>query len=244
MFKERLSNLRGPALTALGGLAVGFAWRGHQARRQLAAAENARLASEAENQRLKHEVAHDDLTGLLTKKALIQRGNERLTQTPDRVYALVFFDLDNFKAINDNHPGKYDEGDRTLRTAGQVLLHNIRTRGEAADLLAHGQRQDGEAARLGGDEFAGLFELTPRTEQGQTMSEQEKLAAICDRIRADFRSEFAGRPDLEALGGVDLSIGAVVRQPGETMEDLLSRGAILMSQEKQDHHAQNGSYRL
>ena len=208
--------------------------------------KNRLAATERENESLRHENSHDDLTGLLTKKALIERGNERITSDPYATYALVFFDLDNFKAINDRHPAKYDEGDRTLKSSARVLQRNVRGQGEDTDIVAHGQREDsdGEAARLGGDEFAGLFELTVRNEIGEAMSDEERLAALCARIRADFRLEFSNRPDLDELGGIDLSIGAILRQPGETMEGMLSRGAALMAEEKQVHHEQNGAYRF
>jgi diguanylate cyclase (GGDEF)-like protein len=246
-FRERALKLRSPVKAALGGLVVGYFMRDSKSRLQLTQAEAAKQAAKAENEHLRHEIAHDDLTGLLTKKALIKKGNERLAQArPDQIFALVLFDLDNFKAINDKHPGKYDEGDRTLvRTAG-VLLSNIRIRGESADIMAHGQRQDGdgEAARLGGDEFAGLFEITARNATGEAMSDEERLAALSGRIRTDFNAAFANRPDLEAIGGVDLSIGALIRQPGETMESMLSHGAVLMGEEKKEHHAQNGAYRF
>jgi diguanylate cyclase (GGDEF)-like protein len=197
-----------------------------------------------QNQQLRHEVSHDDLTGLLTKKALIARGNERLSRSrPDQTYALAFFDLDNFKAINDKHPGKYDEGDRTLKSSAEVLLRNVRRRGEDPDMLAHGSREDGDAARLGGDEFAGLFELTARNEKGAAMSDEERADAFSDRILTDFNAAFANRPDLDALGGIDLSIVTIIRRPDEMMEEMLTRGAVAMGKVKQAHHAQNGSYR-
>ena len=197
-----------------------------------------------QNQQLRHEVSHDDLTGLLTKKALIEKGNQRLSRArPDQAYALAFFDLDNFKAINDKHPDKYDEGDRTLKTAAEVLFQNVRHEGESADILAHGNREDTDAARLGGDEFAGLFELTARREQGAAMSEEERAAAFCGRIYTDFKAAFANRPDIDALGGIDLSIVTIIRQPGEMMEAMLSRGAVAMGEVKRLHHTENGSYR-
>jgi diguanylate cyclase (GGDEF)-like protein len=236
MLKELAPKPGSLAPAAIGGLVVGYLARGVRSRRQLRRAES-------ENERLRHEVAHDELTGLLTKKAMVERGNQRLARAkPDQVFALVFFDLDNFKAINDKHPDNYDEGDRILKGSASVLARNIR-RGDGADILAHGSREDSEAARLGGDEFAGLFELTARNEVGEAMTNEERAAALSDRVRADFKEEFAGRPDLEALGGVDLSVVAIIREPGETMESMLTRGAAAMHPQKQQHHQENGAYR-
>lgn len=56
-------------------------------------------------------------------------------------FALVYFDLDNFKPINDEMG--HAEGDRVLRTVASVLKQRIRI----GDM----------AARLGGDEFAILL---------------------------------------------------------------------------------------
>lgn len=257
--RERLPKIITPLAAAIGGAAVGSFVRGRKTQQQdqLAlrfisaanaradSAETAKRSTDEENKQLRHEVAHDDLTGLWTKKAFITRGNQRLSKArPEQVFALVLFDLDNFKAINDKHPKKYDEGDRTLKGVAEVLLENVRSEDKSPDLLAHGNREDdAETARLGGDEFAGLFEVTPRNEKGEVMSATERVGVFCDRIRAGIKDRFGGRPDIVELGGLDVSIGVVVRKPGETMESMLSRAAAPMGQEKDQHHAQNGVYR-
>ncbi len=250
--RERLPKIITPLAASIGGAAVGSYLRGRKARRQgqlinrFAQAANARAEkNQAENERLKHEVAHDDLTGLQTKKAFIAKGNKRLSRArPDQVFALALFDLDNFKAINDKHPEKYDEGDRTLKGVAEVLHENVRSEDRSPDLLAHGNREDNaETARLGGDEFAGLFEVTPRNEKGMVMSPTERVSVICDRIRTGIKDRFDNRPDIKELGGLDISIGVVIREPGETMESMLSRAAHPMGQEKDQHHAENGTYR-
>lgn len=251
--REKLSKVAPPLAAAVGGAAVGSFLRGRKARRQgqvvqrFIHAANARAErSHAENEQLRHELAHDDLTGLRTKKAFIERGNRRLSEAkPDQVFALAIFDLDNFKAINDKHPKKYDEGDRTLKGFARVLLRSVRSQDDTPDLLAHGSREDDgtDTARLSGDEFAGLFEITPRNEKGEAMSAEERAGVFCDRVRAGVRDEFADRPDLEQLGGVDVSIGYVIREPGETMESMLSRAAVKMGIQKEQHHTENGAYR-
>ncbi|AFL74508.1 PAS domain S-box/diguanylate cyclase (GGDEF) domain-containing protein [Thiocystis violascens DSM 198] len=86
------------------------------------------------------EVAqHDPLTGLPGRALLEHVANHMLASArrAGRQLAVLFFDLDRFKAINDayGHP----VGDRLLRAVAQRLLDTFR----AEDLVA----------RLGGDEF-------------------------------------------------------------------------------------------
>ena len=92
----------------------------------------------------------DPLTGLLNHQAFttaLELEIERARRY-DRGVALVFFDVDRFKAINDTfgHP----EGDRVLRALAGLLRESLRT----TDL----------AGRMGGDEFAAcLLESDPET---------------------------------------------------------------------------------
>jgi diguanylate cyclase (GGDEF)-like protein len=89
---------------------------------------------------LAHRARHDQLTGLLHHQAFL--GELELEVERARRYkhglALVFIDLDNFKAINDTlgHP----EGDQALQRFAVSLRGSLR----ASDL----------AGRMGGDEFA------------------------------------------------------------------------------------------
>lgn len=251
---ETLKKAGPPLAAAVTGAAIGSILRGRKAKRQshvvrrFAQAAFARAdRTHEENRQLRHEVEHDDLTGLRTKKSLVKRGNARLSKAgPDQVFAVAAFDLDNFKAINDQHPDHYDEGDRTLKSFAKVLVRSVRSQDRTTDLLARGSREDDaetDAARLGGDEFAGLFEITPRNEKGEAMSPEERAGVFGDRVRAGLKEEFSDRSDLEELGGVDVSMGIVIVQPDESMESAISRAAVLLHEQKAQHHAENGTYR-
>ena len=90
---------------------------------------------------------HDALTGLPNRRLYDQRLREALQQaahTHKRV-ALVAFDLDRFKQINDRF-GHF-AGDEALRTVAQRFVSRIR----ASDTLA----------RLGGDEFVAILSDLP-----------------------------------------------------------------------------------
>ncbi len=196
-----------------------------------------------ENKQLQHELVHDDLTGLLTKRAFLQRADKRLVEAkPDRIYAMLFVDADNFKAINDKHPGQHAEGDNILKSIARGLKKHTRQSEQLGDLLAHGKREDGEPARLGGDEFAVFAELTARNERGEAMSDQEKLDAFVARINSDLSVEFQDRPDLDEHG-FGVSVAGTLFRPGDTAETMLIRGDYELKQVKAAHHEVQGSYR-
>ncbi len=77
----------------------------------------------------------DPLTGLSNRRS-VEAAVAQLSHEVDS-YAVVFFDLDFFKAINDRHG--HETGDRALRVFSKVLRDSM--------------RQNDLAARWGGEEF-------------------------------------------------------------------------------------------
>ncbi|GAC1531063.1 MAG: EAL domain-containing protein [Vulcanimicrobiaceae bacterium] len=101
--------------------------------------------AEAQNEVLAYRAFHDELTGLRNRAYFM----DRLAQTIDRVQrpnasraALLFFDLDRFKVVNDSLG--HGTGDLLLVELGRRLATCVR----GVDLLA----------RMGGDEFTILVE--------------------------------------------------------------------------------------
>ena len=90
-------------------------------------------------QTVRHMALHDGLTGLPNRTLLTERLGQLLamaTREPRQI-ALMFLDLDGFKAINDTWG--HEAGDHVLKTVASRLLGLVRP----ADTVA----------RLGGDEF-------------------------------------------------------------------------------------------
>ena len=85
---------------------------------------------------LEHQASHDSLTGLANRAVLAARLQSLLAH--GRSVAVLFIDLDDFKAINDTFG--HEEGDRLLTAVADRIASNLRP----TDL----------GARLGGDEFA------------------------------------------------------------------------------------------
>ena len=91
--------------------------------------------------RLLHEAMHDGLTGLPNRNLFMDRLDlalRRFQRDPSRLFAVLFFDLDRFKMVNDS----------LGHAVGDELLAQVASRLNAC------LRPGDTLARLGGDEFA------------------------------------------------------------------------------------------
>lgn len=93
--------------------------------------------------KVRHESLHDELTNLPNRRLLVDRFNKVLESGKDKntYSALLFFDLDGFKSINDIYG--HLVGDQILVEVARRIRKSIR----ATDTLA----------RIGGDEFVALL---------------------------------------------------------------------------------------
>ncbi|MBM3358508.1 MAG: EAL domain-containing protein [Betaproteobacteria bacterium] len=98
-------------------------------------------------QQLTWQASHDALTGLVNRREFERRLKELIetARSQEREHALMFMDLDNFKAVNDTCG--HSAGDELLRQLTVIMLSRMR----GSDTLA----------RLGGDEFGALLESCP-----------------------------------------------------------------------------------
>jgi diguanylate cyclase (GGDEF)-like protein/PAS domain S-box-containing protein len=88
-------------------------------------------------QRLRHQVEHDDLTGALSRRSMLDRLEVAASAGGSQPQALFFIDLDGFKAIND----------KLGHAAGDALLQAV------SQALQSAVRADDAVGRFGGDEF-------------------------------------------------------------------------------------------
>ena len=126
-------------------------------------------------EQLRHQAFHDVLTGLENRFLFLDRLGHALARAGrgGRPTAVLFLDLDDFKAVNDRLG--HAEGDRLLVAVAQRLKAVTR---------------DGDTvARLGGDEFAIIVEETEPAEAEQAAARiLETLApAVRARRSADRR---------------------------------------------------------
>jgi diguanylate cyclase (GGDEF)-like protein len=143
----------------LGGLSVVYAlilWILLRYRRLLNEQEAQRLAQE---ERIRHQAYHDDLTGLPNRASFAEQQDAmaRRARRAGWAFAVMFLDLDRFKVVNDSLG--HHAGDQLLRVAATRIQRCIRD----SDMLF----------RMGGDEFTVLLEDVRGPEQ---------TAAVAHRI--------------------------------------------------------------
>lgn len=165
---------------------------------------------------LRHQAFHDPLT-TLANRALFSEHLDQAFRRRSRIggkLALLFIDLDNFKAVNDLHG--HVIGDEVLRQTAQRLRTTLRD----ADVIA----------RLGGDEFAVLFE-------GVALDSDPRSAA--ERLLESFTQPFhVDSSDIFATA----SLGMALDEAGtESAEDLLRNADLAMYAAKTKN---KGSYEI
>lgn len=170
------------------------------------------LETEAEMLRTKLKIEHDralcdSLTGLPNRMAYKERGEMEFNRW--RRYraalALVIWDVDYFKRINDDYGHK--AGDRTLTLVGQLLSHNI--------------RETDFVARYGGEEFVMLL---PNTSTVQALEMAENIREMIQQCSFNSNGEM-----------IDLTISCGISEfrEGDHIDDVFVRADQALYQAKQ-----------
>ncbi|MCU1497752.1 MAG: domain S-box/diguanylate cyclase protein [Acidimicrobiales bacterium] len=167
------------------------------------------LEREQDERRLAHQATHDPLTGVGNRAALLDRLNLVLARArrTNRPVAVLFCDLDGFKAVNDQFG--HDRGDR--------LLVEVATRIRGA------VRPSDTVSRTGGDEFVVVCEDLSSTEQAHLIA-----GRVLDAVQA-------APIDLgEAQIDMRMSIGVALADPVLEDPDRLLRNADLAMYEMKE----------
>jgi diguanylate cyclase (GGDEF)-like protein/PAS domain S-box-containing protein len=131
---------------------------------------------------------YDQLTGLANRKLLQERLGQALAAAvrSRRPMALIFLDLDGFKAVNDGLG--HTAGDSVLRTVSSRLRSVV--------------RQNDMIGRFGGDEFVVICEE----------ADDAAVSRIAGRIAAVIRDPIDG---VSSDFPLSASVGVAVYQPGD-----------------------------
>lgn len=156
-------------------------------------------------ERLRHEAAHDPLTGLANRAASLRQLDQVVAQASGdgRPVAVLFIDLDDFKKVNGTFGHHY--GDMVLTAVADRLRSCVR----GGDLVA----------RIGGDEFTVLVEY---------LSGREEVTGLAERLTTEMWEPIpvgwtAMQLRISASIGVSMSIpstpggGALLRQADTAM---------------------------
>ncbi|MGW6706102.1 putative bifunctional diguanylate cyclase/phosphodiesterase [Streptomyces sp. NPDC054956] len=161
---------------------------------------------------LQHSAEHDPLTDLPNRALFTRRVRQALTgrRAGDHSTAVLFIDLDGFKAVNDTIG--HQAGDELLIEAARRLQDSVR----AGDT----------AARLGGDEFAALILGDGSRDRS---AREYQVHEIADRLRTTLSQPYriAGSEVRVAA-----SIGVAFADPGITPSDLMRNADLAMYRAK------------
>ena len=166
----------------------------------------------AASEEIKQLAFFDSLTGLPNRRLLLDRLAQTLhsNERTGNHGALLFLDLDNFKAINDSYG--HDSGDLLLQQAAVRIVDSVR----AIDTVS----------RIGGDEFVVIL---------QSLNQQESEAVIEAEIIAkrilyslNVPYKIKGRDDL-----CSTSIGATIFQSNADSIDVLKQADIALYKAKE-----------
>ncbi|MGW0333010.1 putative bifunctional diguanylate cyclase/phosphodiesterase [Streptomyces sp. NPDC003011] len=166
---------------------------------------------------LQHNAEHDPLTDLPNRALFTRRVQQALSgrRSSDRGAALrgtavLFIDLDGFKAVNDTIG--HQAGDELLVQAARRLQ----------DAVRHGDT----ASRLGGDEFAALIVGDGTRDRA---ARERHILELADRLRATLSQPYL-------IDGNDVrvnaSIGVAFAEPGLGAGELLRNADLAMYRAK------------
>ncbi|WP_404816753.1 putative bifunctional diguanylate cyclase/phosphodiesterase [Streptomyces thermolineatus] len=160
---------------------------------------------------LQHNASHDPLTDLPNRSLFTERVGRALDgrRGGDGCVAVLFIDLDGFKAVNDTVG--HQAGD-------ELLVH-------AARRLTESVRAEDTVARLGGDEFAALV----RGVAGDRATRERQVREVADRLRTALSRPY------RVFGTevrVAASIGIAFAEPGLAPGDLMRNADLAMYRAK------------
>jgi diguanylate cyclase (GGDEF)-like protein/PAS domain S-box-containing protein len=134
--------------------------------------------------RLKQWASRDGLTGVWNRERLLDELDRFLAdgrRRDDRAGALLFVDLDGFKAVNDSRG--HAAGDELLRAVAQAIEGGV--------------RYSDTVARIGGDEFAVLL-------PGTTIAQAERVVG---KIEAAVAAVWPNSRGGASVGAIELEPG-------------------------------------
>lgn len=161
---------------------------------------------------VEYQATYDHLTDLPNRRLLLDRLNQMLARCRrhNRIGALLFLDLDNFKTINDTlgHP------------TGDALLQQVAKR------LNSCLRREDTAARLGGDEFVLLLSECEGSHEDVTKQVDTAAKKVLETLSEPYEVHGHRMYSTPSIGVT------LFPQDGETADDVLMHADTAMYRAK------------
>jgi diguanylate cyclase (GGDEF)-like protein/PAS domain S-box-containing protein/hemerythrin-like metal-binding protein len=151
---------------------------------------------------------HDRLTGLPNRALLFDRLSQAMSQAKrdGKSVALLFADLDGFKAVNDKHG--HEAGDNVLKMAAQRFLACV--------------REVDTVARFGGDEFAIIL---------GNLDDPQQAKGVAEKVVQAFAQSMVLTDGSECNVGASVGI-SVYPENGSAMDNLMTAADQAMYESK------------
>jgi diguanylate cyclase (GGDEF)-like protein len=197
--------------TAVAGIAILHSWLGFVHLETLAFVVGTSIFTVAmarERNEMQHRIAAatDALTGVATRRAFYEEGEGLVRSAVENntALAIILFDLDGFKSINDTFG--HGPGDEVLKRFGAAALKTLRS----SDLIG----------RLGGEEFGAIL---PGASVGAAY-------VAAERIRVAFANACGEVGDGTIKATV--SAGIAASQTGSTLDSLVQAADLALYRAK------------
>lgn len=155
-------------------------------------------ATERQREEFKRRARRDPLTGLFNHVSIYHRLSTAMTRSKmeDLPLAVLMFDIDHFKQINDTHG--HPAGDEVLRRVARVLQHAV--------------RPEDSVGRYGGEEFAIVL---PGMEGAAALNVAERIRREVEQLAIEFDGAVV---PITISGGL-----ALASEEDDTPESLVAR---------------------
>ncbi len=173
-------------------------------------------------QQAEHNAFHDNLTGLPNRRLFLDRLQqlfERAQRSPNRQYAVLFVDLDGFKAFNDTMGPAV--GDQVIIEIGRRIEASLRDEDTVSRPQNHPAAKNAVLSRLGGDEFTILLE---------DVADPSNAMRVAKRILSNIAEPFLVEGhEVRTSSSVGIAVSATTHARAE---DLLQDADVAMRRAK------------
>ena len=160
---------------------------------------------------LAYQAFHDSLTGLPNRDLFLDRVTRALAQSTrgDKYVAVLFLDLDGFKALNDQHG--HNVGDSALRATAGRLLSSM--------------RPGDTVARLGGDEFTVVALEVEDTDQAAGIARRLTETVAAPLVIEGNTCELSTSIGVALVKGLQQPVDAILAQADAAMYEAKRSGS-------------------